>query len=85
MILAGDKQVCEVHVRLVEGKGDAEHELSLQLKPGNSRAYKLNGKNKTAKEVKVAPSCVDTCPTQPWAVQMLHALTPVRFYCRRTS
>lgn len=57
-----------MHVRITEVESNAEHELSLQLKPDNTRAYKLNSKNKTAKEVKVplhylcSPSPYDACP-----------------------
>ena len=45
-------QLCEVHVRIVDAGADAEHEVSLQLKPDNTRAYKIDGRNRTAKEVK---------------------------------
>ena len=46
-------QLCEVHVRIVDTEDDLMHEVSMQLKPDNTRAYKINRRNKTGKEVKV--------------------------------
>ncbi|GAB4823225.1 hypothetical protein N2152v2_010271 [Parachlorella kessleri] len=45
-------QVCEVHVQLSHCRASTVHTVSAALASDGSRNYKLNGKNKTGKEIK---------------------------------
>ena len=47
-------QICEVHVTIACGsKGVGEHIVAAVLQPDAGRAYKIDGRNRTGKEVKV--------------------------------
>ena len=47
-------QVCEVHVQLSHCRASTVHSVSASLAPDGTRNHKLNGKNKTGKEVKAS-------------------------------
>ena len=47
-------QICEVHVTIASGsKRVDEHIVAAVLQPDAGRAYKIDSRNKTGKEVKV--------------------------------
>ena len=48
-------QICEVHATIASGsKGVGEHIVAAVLQPDAGRAYKIDGRNRTGKEVKVS-------------------------------
>ena len=64
-------QLCEVRVRIMAVEGGAEHEVSMQLKSDNTRAYKINSRKRTAKEVKVHRALHHSCVRAECIVVMI--------------
>ncbi len=60
-------------VGAAQDKKGQEHWLFMQLKPDASRAYKIDNRNKTGKEVKVG-LCTPAHTTEVFCMQLARAL-----------
>ena len=73
-------QVCEVHVQLSHCRASTVHTISALLAPDGSRNHKLNGKNKTGKEVKASSHVA--CRI---GAVLYHLLRAVRYKCSKAD